>query len=164
MDSKKALKISLGIGLGVSILGLFYYVTRKSPLTERSPISQVPRAASSPGLHSEAIKNLIEPKPELNTEKKAALPLDSKVSKGSEVPECEISQEDEKPKKDEFMEGMLADAEDDSGVAWGGDDAGEAAAFEKQAKAFRSIANELSEKNIEKHPAKTLKKQCIAKK
>ena len=63
------------------------------------------------------------------------------------------------------MEGALADAEDDSGIAWGsaekGDDAGEAAAFEKQAKAFRTIAGELSEKQP---TVKNLKKNCVAKK
>lgn len=180
MNTKKGLKIGIGLGVGVGIVGLVFCLVhyQHSEKSNQAP-SKVPSlnkpldaAAVAPSVHGEFLKSgVINEKNNGNAKAQSSSDESSKKIAPQQDTECEISQAEVKPIKDEFMDGVLADVEDDSGIAWGAagkdDDANEAAAFEKQAKVFRTIASELSGNESEKPKAKVvgkLGKHCIAKK
>lgn len=175
MDKQAQIKIAIGIGLAVTTVGLvyctfFYRVRAVSEKASSAAVKASPQAGTSPtenqipnpAVNSERVKN----QPDQITRPTTAVDFKNSIASVKEV-ECEIPSEIE---KDTFMEGVLSDADDESDSAWGvgeGEDGKEAAAFEKQAKAFRAIAGELADAGSEKSKvlaARKSVKKCIAKK
>lgn len=173
MDKNKTLKIVIGLGIGLGASGLIFCLIQRQQVSEKAPQASLsPRGVAPSFIHNEDVKSQSTAGGSSTDPQKGTSSVSVPSSSVSES-DCEVSQSEDKPEreeKDEFMDGMLADADDDSGNAWGdsqADDPKEAAAFERQAKAFRSIAGELTGQGSEKQKiqvTKKSKKNCIAKK